>query len=167
MSEEYGLSEYEAGVLTSSRALAGFFEAAARAHRTRKSVANWVLRDLLQGLKAEALDLEAVQLSPEAFASLVGLAEEGRVTARHARDLLPQLLREGVDPAELARERGLEVVRDMALLEATVAEVLADHPEVVENHRAGLGEKLGTRRRAEIVRYAIEAGLLKGDAPFD
>jgi aspartyl-tRNA(Asn)/glutamyl-tRNA(Gln) amidotransferase subunit B len=137
MSEEYGLSEYEAGVLTSSRALADFFEAAARAHGTPKSVANWVLRDLLQGLKAEALDLEAVQLSPEAFASLVGLAEEGRITARHARELLPQLLREGGDPAELASERGFEVVRDTALLDATVAEVLADHPEVVENHRAG------------------------------
>jgi len=137
MAEEYGLSEYETGVLSSSRALADFFEAAARAHGTPKSVANWVLRDLLQALKAEALELDDVRLGGEAFASLIRLVDEGRLTARHARELLPELLREGGEPAEMASQRGFEVVHDTALLEATVVEVLGDHPEVVENHRAG------------------------------
>jgi aspartyl-tRNA(Asn)/glutamyl-tRNA(Gln) amidotransferase subunit B len=116
MGEEYGLSEYETGVLSSSRDLADFFEAAARAHGTPKSVA---------------------RLGGEAFASLIRLVDEGRLTARHARELLPELLREGGEPAEMASQRGFEVVRDTALLEATVVEVLGDHPEVVENHRAG------------------------------
>ncbi|MEN8181978.1 MAG: Asp-tRNA(Asn)/Glu-tRNA(Gln) amidotransferase subunit GatB [Myxococcota bacterium] len=135
--EEHALSESEAGVLTSSRELADFFEAACQAHGDAKTLANWVLRDLLAAVKAEGLELDRIRLAPEAFAALVGLVEESRVTARQARELLPELLREGGDPAELARARGLEVVRDAGRLEAVVAEVLAAHPEAVSNHRAG------------------------------
>src|SRR5690606_28429324 len=79
----YGLAEYDAGLLAESRALADFYEqavAVAGAPRA-KAVANWVMRDVLQALGERGVEIDATRLTPEALAALVGLVEDGRVTA--------------------------------------------------------------------------------------
>jgi aspartyl-tRNA(Asn)/glutamyl-tRNA(Gln) amidotransferase subunit B len=134
---EYGLSEYDARLLTASRALADFFEAAAAAHGTAKTVANWVLRDVLSALREGGLELEAAKLAPEGLAALVRLVEAGRVTPASARALLPELLERGGDAEALVRERGLEAVSDSGALEPLVAEVLAEQPAAVATFRSG------------------------------
>jgi aspartyl-tRNA(Asn)/glutamyl-tRNA(Gln) amidotransferase subunit B len=135
--QEYGLSDYEARLLTESRTLADFFESAARLHGRPKSIANWTLRDVLQALKEGEGEIERTKLTPQGFAQLVRLVEEGRVNAANARPLVPELMRRGGDPEAWVRERGLEAVSDAGLLETTVDEVLTQHPEMVENYRAG------------------------------
>jgi aspartyl-tRNA(Asn)/glutamyl-tRNA(Gln) amidotransferase subunit B len=137
LAREHGLSEAEARVLTSSRALADFFEAAAAAHGRPREVAKWVLRDWLEALGERGREPEGSALSSEGFASLLRLVDEGRVTARNARELLPELVERGGDPEALVRERGLEVVRDPDALREAVREVLAAHPEVVASYRGG------------------------------
>ncbi len=131
------LSEYEARILTGSRALADLFEAAARAHGNAKRVANWVLRDVLQALKERDADVSASRLSPEALARLVRLVDESRVTARQARELVGELVEHGGDPEAMVNERGLEVVGDAGVLEAALEEVLRAHPGLVARHREG------------------------------
>ena len=133
---DYGLSEYDASLLTESRALAEFFEAAA-AKAPAKAVANWVLRDLLRALSDLDREIESCGLSPDALARLVVLVDEGRTTAQSARSLLPELVERGGDPEALVRERGLEAVSDTGVLEAAVDEVLAKSPENVAQYRAG------------------------------
>jgi aspartyl-tRNA(Asn)/glutamyl-tRNA(Gln) amidotransferase subunit B len=135
--ESFGLSEYDATLLTESRALGDFFEAAATAHGQAKTVANWILRDVLQALGEKELEIEQAALTPEALATLIRLVDEGRTTARSARGLVPELIERGGDPEVLVRERGLEAVSDTGLLEAAVDEVLAAHPDNVEKYRAG------------------------------
>jgi aspartyl-tRNA(Asn)/glutamyl-tRNA(Gln) amidotransferase subunit B len=134
---EHGLSEYDARLLTASRAMADFFEAAVRAHGNPKTVANWMLRDVLAALHERGLGIEAAKLRPEALAALARLVDEGRVTPGSARSLVPELLAEGGDPAALVRERGLEAVSDADTLGPVVAEVLAEQPKAVETFRAG------------------------------
>jgi aspartyl-tRNA(Asn)/glutamyl-tRNA(Gln) amidotransferase subunit B len=134
---EHGLSEADAGVLTSSRALADYFESAARAHGSARSVAPWLLRDVLAALNERGLDVADGRLAPEALAELVRLVDAGRVTAKQARDLVPELVAEGGDPAALVRERGLGVVSDAGVLADAVDEVLRAHAALVERHRAG------------------------------
>jgi aspartyl-tRNA(Asn)/glutamyl-tRNA(Gln) amidotransferase subunit B len=135
--QQHGLSAYDARLLTESRALADFFEAAVAAHGTAKPVANWILRDVLQALGEQEREIEDARLTPEALAALIRLVDEGRTNAKSARGLVPELVAEGGDPEALVRERGLEAVSDSGVLEAAVDEVLAAHPDNVEKFRAG------------------------------
>jgi aspartyl-tRNA(Asn)/glutamyl-tRNA(Gln) amidotransferase subunit B len=138
---DYGLSAYDARLLAESRAVADFFEAVTAAlgggAKAAKSAANWVQRDVLQALGERGVELEATRLAPEALATLIGLVEAGRVTAANARPLVAELLERGGDPEALVRERGLEAVSDASALEATADEVIAAHPQVAEQVRAG------------------------------
>jgi aspartyl-tRNA(Asn)/glutamyl-tRNA(Gln) amidotransferase subunit B len=135
--EQYELSAYDASLLTESRALSEFFEAAVAAYGPAKPVANWILRDVLQALGEQEREIDQAQLSPEALASLIRLVDEGRTNAKSARGLVPDLVAEGGDPGALVRERGLEAVSDSGVLEAAVDEVLAAHPDNREKYQAG------------------------------
>jgi len=134
---EYGLSAYDARLLSASRSLADFFEAVVAAQVPAKLAANWVLRDVLQALKEREQEIEETRLRPEALAGLLHLLEEGRVTTKTARELLPELVEHGGDPAGLVSARGLEAVSDDAQIEHAADEVIAAHPENAQRFRAG------------------------------
>jgi aspartyl-tRNA(Asn)/glutamyl-tRNA(Gln) amidotransferase subunit B len=135
--EQYDLSEYDARQLTANLALAEYFEATTAAHGTAKTVANWVLRDLLQALSESEIEADAAKLSPKSFAALIRLVDEKKVTAKSARDLVPELVLKGGDPVALVRERGLEAVSDSNVIDVAVDAVLAAQPEDVARYRAG------------------------------
>jgi aspartyl-tRNA(Asn)/glutamyl-tRNA(Gln) amidotransferase subunit B len=141
LQDEYGLSEYDARLLTESRAFADFFEAAAREYGTPKPVANWMLRDLRQALAEHEIDVDAARITPNSLAALIRLVDERKTTVKSARGLVPELVEKGGDPLALVRERGLEAVADTGVLERTIDEVMAEHTESVERYRAG-DEKL-------------------------
>ncbi len=134
---QYGLPERDASLLVESRALADFFEAAASRGATPRSVANWLLRDVRQVLLERGREIEEAALTPEALAELLALVEAGRLTPQSAREILPQLVATGGDPARLVREQGLEAVSDSGALEAAVEEVLAECADHVARYRAG------------------------------
>jgi aspartyl-tRNA(Asn)/glutamyl-tRNA(Gln) amidotransferase subunit B len=134
---QYALAPKDAALIAADSRLAGWFEAAAKAHGQAKSVANWLLRDVLAALKEQGAEIEQVKLAPEAFAALVKLAEEGAVTAKNARALLGELLWSGGDPARAVAERGLGAVSDAGALEAVADEVIAANEKAVASFRAG------------------------------
>ena len=134
---QYGLSAYDARLLTASRPLADFFEVAASAHGQPKPVANWLLRDVLQALREQDREIEDAAITPQALAALIRLVEAGRTTAASARQLIPELVERGGDPEAMVRERGLEAVSDAGVLEQAVDEVLNAHAEHCERYRAG------------------------------
>jgi aspartyl-tRNA(Asn)/glutamyl-tRNA(Gln) amidotransferase subunit B len=134
---EHGLSEYDATQLSVTRSLADFFEAAARAHGEAKPVANWILRDVMQALKERDLSIDDAALSPENLAVLIRMVDDGKTTAKSARDLLPELIETGGDPAAIVLERGLGAVSDTGLIEKAANEVLAENPDSAELFQAG------------------------------
>ncbi len=134
---QYGLSGYEAGLLTTSRTLADFFEATAGACGSPKAASNWIIRDLLRVLKERDLEVEQTKLSPAMLAGLIGLVDAGRLTARSAAEIFPVLVVEGGDPERLMVERGLEAVSDTGAIDGFVDQVVARHPDVVAQVRAG------------------------------
>jgi len=134
---QYGLSEYDALQLSEDRVLGEFFEAVVENHGTAKTVANWVLRDVLKALGELQLEIADAKLTPEAFAQLLELVDSGKTTAKSAQGLVSELVRDGGNPAALVSERGLEAVSDAGVLSAAVDEVLAEHPENIEKYRAG------------------------------
>lgn len=134
---QYGLSEYDARLLGDSRDLADFFEAAAQAHGKAKSVANWILRDLLKFLKEQEMEIARLALLPEAFAKLILLVDAGKITAKSAQEILPELALHGGDPDALVTERGLAIVEDRGALTAAVDAVVAANPDAKKSYCAG------------------------------
>ncbi len=134
---ELGLSPGDAALLIGSRALADFFEATAAACGSPKSAVNWIARDLMKELNERGVEVNETAITPQVLASLIALVDSGRLTARNARDLLPELVAGGGDPEAMMTERGLEAVSDAGLIDGLVDEVIAAHPEAVESVRGG------------------------------
>ncbi|MGQ9511128.1 MAG: Asp-tRNA(Asn)/Glu-tRNA(Gln) amidotransferase subunit GatB [Thermaceae bacterium] len=132
-----GLRPKDAEVLAYTPPLARFYDQAlALGVASPQALANWLLADLAGLLNDRGIPLEKTRLTPEAFAKLVRLFEEGRVTSRMAKDLLPELLL-GKDPEELVKERGLEVVADLDALWRVVQEVIQAMPEAARSVQEG------------------------------
>jgi len=134
---EHALSAYDAGILTASRALADFFEETAKACGSPKAAANWIIRDLLRELKEREVALSGVAITPAILGSLIRLVEDGKLTTRSASQLFPELVSAGGDPEALMLERGLEAVSDTGAIDRLVEEVIAAHPDVVQQVRGG------------------------------
>ncbi len=137
LADEHGLTAAEAAKLVASAALADFFESAVAAGAPARAAAHWLTREVAACLNERDLEIEATALVPDAFASLLELVETGRLTARSARELLPELLEGGGDPAALVSERGLEAVSDEGALEVLADEVLASNPKAIASYRDG------------------------------
>ena len=134
---EYGLPTGDARLLSASRALADFFETATRAHGTAKSVANWMLRDLLAALKEREIEIEEAAIAPQALARLIEMVDRASVTAKSARSLVAELVEQGGDPEALVRERGLSAVSDAGLLESVADEVIAANADAAGRYAQG------------------------------
>ncbi len=134
---EYGLPAETTGILVTSRSLADFFERCAEACNSPKSAANWIARDLRQELNEKNLEVDEMALDAEALAALIRLVDDGRLTAKNARDLLPELVSEGGDPEALVQERGLEAVSDTGMIDEWVQAVIAANAAAVESVREG------------------------------
>ena len=134
---DFALTPYEAAVLTGSRGLADFFEAAVAEGADAKAAASWILRDVLRALNERELEVLESALRPDALAKLIALVDAGGTTAKSARGLIPELVEKGGDPAALVSAQGLEAVSDAGTLERVVDEVMGEHPGDVEKLRAG------------------------------
>jgi aspartyl-tRNA(Asn)/glutamyl-tRNA(Gln) amidotransferase subunit B len=135
---QYGLSDYDARVLVSDRALADWFEAAAQtAPSEAKRVANWVTGELLGHLKTVDLPLAQLKITPGQLGALVGLIGAGSINTTAAKVVFGEMLATGREPGSIVAEKGLSQVSDEAAIAAAVDEAIAANPKVVTDIRAG------------------------------
>jgi len=139
--EAYGLSAYDAGVLTAERPMADYFEAVAERFGDAKEVANWVMGDVLRLANergvAIALRPEPRPLPPADLAALLELKAAGTVSGTAAKEVLAGMVESGRAPAEIVAELGLTQVSDEAALAAEVDAVIAAHPGEAAAFRGG------------------------------
>lgn len=134
---EYGLPDYDAGVLTADRALAGFFEAAARASGNYKAVSNWIMTDVLRVMSERTVGIDDLPLTAPALAALVGLVDHKTINMPTAKEIFAELVDTGGDPEEIVRRRGLAQVTDTGAIDAFADQVLAAHPGPAQEYRGG------------------------------
>ncbi len=127
---QYGLSNYDAGVLISDQARADYFEAAADG-RDAKLVANWVTNELLARLTKDGLDIGDSPLAPVHISGLVELIESNVISSKIAKTVFEHMWDEkgGVTPAEIVARHGLKQVTDTGAIEKAVDEIIAAHPD--------------------------------------
>jgi aspartyl-tRNA(Asn)/glutamyl-tRNA(Gln) amidotransferase subunit B len=132
---EYGLSEYDAGVLTAETASAAYFEAVAHG-RDGKQAANWVINELFGRLNREGHGIDESPVRPAQLGGLIDLVASGEISGKIAKDVFEILWTEGGEPAEIVAARGLRQVTDTGAIEAAVDAVVAANPEKVAQARA-------------------------------
>lgn len=134
---QYALSDTDAGVLTSSIALADFFEHAAAPLQNKKQAANWVLTTVLAMLNAKGISITESPVSAQAVGKLLVLVETKKINASAAKTVFDLMVETSKDPALIVQEKGLEQVSDASELESVVMAVIHDHPEEAAAYRDG------------------------------
>ncbi len=135
--KEYGLSPYDARVLTDDRDVAEYFETAVAANANPKQVANWVTQDIAAYLNNNKLKVTEIALKATTLAELVNLITSGTISGKIGKEILPELLTKGGSARELVESKGLVQISDSDTLGKIIDEVLAAHPKELEKYRHG------------------------------
>jgi aspartyl-tRNA(Asn)/glutamyl-tRNA(Gln) amidotransferase subunit B len=141
--EDYGIPAYDAGVLTSSRALADYYEAVVRLSGEPKTASNWIMGDVLRFLNEEKRDIRDCPIRPEALAAMIALIKDGTISGKMAKDVVEEMYRTGRPPEDIVREKGMVQITDEGALIPVIDEILARHPGQLEQYRAGKDKLFG------------------------
>ncbi len=141
---EYALSEYDAGVLTMTKALADYFEQAAKISGQPKPAANWIMGDLLRSYKEAGIDLKDLSTSPvtpKMLADMILLEKKGTISGKMAKTVMEEMIQSGKDPQVIVQEKGLVQISDSGEIEKIVKKVIEGNPQPVAQYKSG---KTGT-----------------------
>ena len=139
----YGLPAYDAGVLTQSAELAGYFEQVAAEAGNPKAASNWVMGELLRTLKERGTNITEVGLSPRALAGLIRLVESGALSSSLAKDVFAKMYDSGRSAEDIVAADGLAQIDDESALLVLVHDVIARHSDAVAQYRAGKNATFG------------------------
>jgi aspartyl-tRNA(Asn)/glutamyl-tRNA(Gln) amidotransferase subunit B len=134
---EYGITAYDAEVLTGSQARADYFEAVAKAGGSAKSTANWMQTELLRRLNDSGKDIDASPVSPAALAELLKLVEEGKITGAVGKKVFATMFESGRGAGEIVAAEGLTQISDTSAIEQAARDVIAKNPENVAKYKGG------------------------------
>ena len=138
---EYALPEYDAALLTQTRGVSDYFEETARQSGNAKAASNWVMGEVLRNMKERAIAIEAVPITPAALAGLIGLVEKGTISSTVSKDVFAKMSDTGRAAADIVAADGLAQISDTSSIEPIVQRVLAAHPDVVAEIKAGKDRK--------------------------
>ena len=133
----YGLPEYDAGLLTSSKGIADYFEACVKQFDQPKTVSNWVMGELTRELNNSGVDISASPVTPERLVSLLQMVERGTISLKVAREIFSEVYSSGKTPEQIVEEKGLTQVSDEGALDRIIEDVLAKSPTQVAQFREG------------------------------
>ena len=135
---QYGLSEYDAEVLTGERNLSDYYESAVKAYAgDPKKVANWLMNDVLRMINEKETRAEKLRLTPAYLAEIIRLVDANQVNTNTGKALLDKVEASGKSPQSIVEQEGLAKVSDDSAIRAVCQEVLAESPREVESYRAG------------------------------
>jgi aspartyl-tRNA(Asn)/glutamyl-tRNA(Gln) amidotransferase subunit B len=140
--EQYGLPEYDARVLTASKATADFFEICVKEHDNPKTVSNWMMGDFAALLNETGQDIAESKVTPSHLVEMLKLIDAGTVTGRMAKEIFEEMFRTGRKAADVAQEKG-GAISDEAELSTAIDKVIANNPKAVEDIRAGKDKAYG------------------------
>jgi aspartyl-tRNA(Asn)/glutamyl-tRNA(Gln) amidotransferase subunit B len=141
--ETYGLSAYDADVLTASRAIAEYYERVAATAGEPKAAANWVMGDLMGALNAEGKEIADSPVTPERLGELVALILKGGISGKIAKEVFVKMFSSGEAAPAIVEREGLRQISDTGALEQIVDQVLQQNPKQVEQYKSGKATVLG------------------------
>ena len=140
---EYGLTEYNAQVLTATRAAGDYFEKVAAVSGDARAAANWVMGDLAALLKEQGKEITESPVSAENLGGLIRLIAQGKISGKIAKDILPKMCESGHTAETIAEREGLHQISDTGAIGKIIDEVIAQNPKQVEQYRGGKQAVIG------------------------
>jgi aspartyl-tRNA(Asn)/glutamyl-tRNA(Gln) amidotransferase subunit B len=134
---DYGVSPYDAGVLTATRDLADYFEACVKAGALAKAAASWISVELLRRLNDAGKEIDACPVSPTALAELLTQVEKGAITAASGKKVFAQMFETGKGAAEIIAAEGFAQINDTSAIEKSAREIIAKNADNLAKYRAG------------------------------
>lgn len=156
---EYGLPAYDAALLTESRALADYFETAAKLCGDPKAVSNWMMGDLARLLNAGGHEITESPISTEHLAGMIRLMAEEVISGKIAKTLIEEMYASGRPPVEIVEEKGWKTMKDTSALLAIVEKVFGENPTLV----ADIRERGLVQKRGFLVGQVMKASQGKAD----
>ncbi|HNR12842.1 MAG TPA: Asp-tRNA(Asn)/Glu-tRNA(Gln) amidotransferase subunit GatB [Thermodesulfobacteriota bacterium] len=141
--EAYAIPDYDSTILTSSKALADYFEECVHQYPQPKVVSNWIMSEMLRLLNQDNRDIDQSPVTPAQLAALLMLMEKGTISGKIAKQVFETMYETGASAEEIVARQGLEQVSDTSALRAVIDRVLADNPDSVEKYRQGKTKVFG------------------------
>jgi len=141
--QDFGLPADDAQVLTGSRELADYFEACVACFSQPKTVANWIMGDLLGMLNARGIGIEDMPVTPENLADLLKLLDQDVISGKIAKTVFDTMADTGKPASTIVEEQGLVQVSDTSAIDPIVDALITDHPDEVARYRGGQKKLMG------------------------
>ena len=139
---QFGLSSYDAAVLTSEKEISAYFEAAAKG-RDAKLTANWVTAELFASLNKQGVTISESPIAPEALGELIGLIEDNTISGKIAKTVFEKMCESGKPAKQIVDEEGLVQVTDTGAIEKAIDDVLAANPDKLAEYKSGKDKLFG------------------------
>ncbi|WNF36864.1 Asp-tRNA(Asn)/Glu-tRNA(Gln) amidotransferase subunit GatB [Bacillaceae bacterium IKA-2] len=140
---EFGLSSYDAAVLTQVKAMADFFEEGLTHGAPAKLLANWLMGEVNAYLKTADIEINDVPLTPEALARMIGLIEKGTISNKIAKDVFKELIENGGDPEKIVKDKGLVQISDEGEIKKMIIGILDQNQASIDDFKAGKEKAIG------------------------
>ena len=141
--QEKGLVDYDAENIVSTKAMAEYFDEAAKHTEDSKGIANWLLGDVSAYLNSENIAIEQFPITPANLGEMVNLINKGVLSSKLAKKVFAEMLKTGKTPQALVKELGLEQISDEGAIVKIVEETLAENPQSIIDYKAGKDRALG------------------------
>ena len=141
--QEKGLVDYDAENIVSTKAMAEYFDEAAKHTEDSKGIANWLLGDVSAYLNSENIAIEQFPITPANLGEMVNLINKGVLSSKLAKKVYVEMLKTGKTPQALVKELGLEQISDEGAIVKIVEETLAENPQSIIDYKAGKDRALG------------------------
>lgn len=141
--KEYKLPEYDAEILTSTKAMANYFEEAVRLFPDPKAVSNWMMGDLLRELKKDEREVDQCPVTPKHLASMLSMIQDGTISGKIAKEVFEEMYRSGDLPEKIVKEKGWIQILDTGEIEKAIDKVMEANPKLIEDYRNGKEKVFG------------------------
>ncbi len=141
--KDYGLPEYDADMLTQSRAMADYYEEAVKLSNQPKTISNWMMGELMRLLNAENKDISDSPIRPDRLAGMVELIDTGVISIKIAKTVFEEMYKTGKDAATVVQEQGLTQVSDTGALERIIDEVIKNNSTQAAEYKSGKDKLFG------------------------
>lgn len=143
LEQEYGLSEYDAGIITSSRAMAEYFDAVIADGADPKLAANWIMGDLSKELNAEGIDISKSPVDAKRLGEMIQLIMKDTISGKIAKKVFKEMLTNPDSPEKIVKDKGLVQITDTKAIEGIVDEVIANNQKAVDDYKGGNKKAIG------------------------
>ncbi len=135
--KDYRLSGYDAGIIVSDKNTADYFEKCTSLYSNPKTIANWLIGDISAYMKDNNVSIKDLNLKESYLSGMLRMIDSGVITGKVAKTLLMEIIRTGKDPEKLVKEKGLEQISDVNLLETAMDQVIAENTKSAEDFKNG------------------------------